>query len=191
MAQAMNSFPIIAAPLFILMGNLLSAARITDRIIAFATALIGWVRGGYAHAYILASMIFAGMSGSAVADAGGVGTLEIKAMKDEGYDAETGKHLWRTYTVPAKGEPGSETWPDDSALTGGGSSWVTGSYDPELDLVFWGISNPAPWNPRARKGDNLYTNSAVALDIETGKLKLPLCIRSRSVGLLRVVRDIA
>jgi alcohol dehydrogenase (cytochrome c) len=74
----------------------------------------------------------------------------------EGYDAKTGKHLWRTYTIPAKGEPGSETWPGDSVLTGGGSSWVTGTYDPELDLVYWGIGNPAPWNARARKGDNLY-----------------------------------
>ena len=66
MAQTMNSFPVIAAPLFILMGNILGAARITDRIVAFASALIGWVRGGYAHASILSSMIFAGMVGSAV-----------------------------------------------------------------------------------------------------------------------------
>jgi tripartite ATP-independent transporter DctM subunit len=89
MAQAMNSFPIIAAPLFILMGNLLSAAKITDRIIAFATSLIGWVRGGYAHASILASMIFAGMVGSAVADAAGTGAIEIRSMRRAGYRAET------------------------------------------------------------------------------------------------------
>ena len=56
----------------------------------------------------------------------------------EGYDAKTGKHLWRTYTIPAKGEPGSETWEGDSYLTGGGSSWVTGTYDADLDLVYWG-----------------------------------------------------
>ena len=87
----------------------------------------------------------------------------------EGYDANTGKHLWRTYTVPAKGEPGSETWPGDSALTGGGTSWVTGSYDPELDLVYWGISNPSPWNPRARIGDNLFTNSIFAIRPKTGE----------------------
>jgi alcohol dehydrogenase (cytochrome c) len=87
----------------------------------------------------------------------------------EGYDAKTGKHLWRTYTVPAKGEPGSETWEGDSQLTGGGSSWVTGSYDPELDLVYWGIGNPAPWNPRARKGDNLFTNSIFAIRPKTGE----------------------
>ena len=88
-AQAANSFPLLAAPLFILMGNIMNAAGITDRIFAFATACVGWLRGGLCHANILASVIFAGMSGSAVADAGGVGTLEIKAMKDEGYDAET------------------------------------------------------------------------------------------------------
>lgn len=87
----------------------------------------------------------------------------------EGYDAETGKHLWRLYTIPAKGEPGSETWEGDSSLTGGGSSWVTGSYDPELDLVFWGTGNPSPWNPRARKGDNLFTNSIFAIRPKTGE----------------------
>jgi tripartite ATP-independent transporter DctM subunit len=89
MAQAMNSFPIVAAPLFILMGNLLSAARITDRIVSFATAVIGTVRGGYAHASILSSMIFAGMVGSAVADAAGTGSVEIRAMRKAGYRPET------------------------------------------------------------------------------------------------------
>src|SRR5450432_3378375 len=89
MAQAMNSFPIIAAPLFILMGNILSAARITDRIVSFATALIGPLRGGYAHASILSSMIFAGMVGSAVADAAGTGGVEIRAMRKAGYRPET------------------------------------------------------------------------------------------------------
>ncbi len=89
MAQAMNSFPVIAAPLFILMGNILGAARITDRIVAFASALIGWVRGGYAHASILSSMIFAGMVGSAVADAAGTGAIEIRAMRRAGYRPET------------------------------------------------------------------------------------------------------
>ncbi len=88
-AQAAFSFPLLAAPLFILMGNIMNSAGVTERIFAFATACVGWLRGGLCHANILASVIFAGMSGSAVADAGGVGTLEIKAMKDEGYDAET------------------------------------------------------------------------------------------------------
>src|ERR1051325_6987698 len=87
----------------------------------------------------------------------------------EGYDAKTGKHLWRTYTIPAKGEPGSDRWEGDSQLTGGGSSWVTGTYDAELDLVYWGIGNPAPWNPRARKGDNLFTNAVFAIRPKTGE----------------------
>ncbi|MBV8509885.1 MAG: PQQ-dependent dehydrogenase, methanol/ethanol family [Xanthobacteraceae bacterium] len=87
----------------------------------------------------------------------------------EGYDAKTGKHLWRLYTIPAEGEPGSETWEGDSHQTGGGSSWVTGTYDAELDLVYWGIGNPAPWNPRARKGDNLFTNSIFAIRPKTGE----------------------
>jgi tripartite ATP-independent transporter DctM subunit len=88
-AQAANSFPILAAPLFVLMGNIMNSGGITERIFGFAAALVGWMRGGLCHANILASIIFAGMSGSAVADAGGVGSLEIKAMRDEGYDAET------------------------------------------------------------------------------------------------------
>ncbi|MCX7235349.1 MAG: TRAP transporter large permease, partial [Burkholderiales bacterium] len=76
-------------PLFILMGDILGAARITDRIVTFASALIGWVRGGYAHASILTSMIFAGMVGSAVADAAGSGAIEIRAMRNAGYKPET------------------------------------------------------------------------------------------------------
>lgn len=89
LAQSINSFPLLAAPLFILMGNIMNSSGITDRIFGFATACVGWVRGGLCHANILASVIFAGMSGSAVADAGGVGALEIRAMKQAGYDAET------------------------------------------------------------------------------------------------------
>ena len=88
----------------------------------------------------------------------------------EGLDPQTGKQLWRTYTIPAPGEPGSETWPGDSGLHGGGSTWITGSYDPELDLVFWGTGNPAPWNPLHRQGDNLYTNSILAIRPKTGKM---------------------
>jgi len=87
--QAVNSFPLLAAPFFILMGNLMNSAGITERIFAFAKVCVGWWRGGLCHANILGSVIFAGMSGSAVADAAGLGTVEIKAMKDAGYDAET------------------------------------------------------------------------------------------------------
>jgi alcohol dehydrogenase (cytochrome c) len=88
----------------------------------------------------------------------------------EGLDPQNGKQLWRTYTIPAPGEPGSETWSGDNTLIGGGSTWITGSYDPELDLVFWGTGNPAPWNPINRKGDNLHTNSILAIQPKTGKV---------------------
>jgi len=87
------------------------------------------------------------------------------------YDANTGKQLWRTYTVPGPGEPGSETWQGDDWKSGGGSAWITGNYDPDLNLIYWGTGNAAPWPGDAHPGDNLYTTSVVALDPETGKIK--------------------
>ena len=88
------------------------------------------------------------------------------------YDANNGKELWRFKTIPEPGEPGNETWNGDSWMHGGASVWLTGSYDPELNLTYWGIGNPGPdWNPELRKGDNLYSDSVVALDADTGKLK--------------------
>ncbi len=88
------------------------------------------------------------------------------------YSVETGKERWRFYTVPAPGEPGSDTWSGDAWKSGGGSIWVTGSYDPDLNLTYWGVGNPGPdFNPAQRPGDNLYTNSVVALDADTGALK--------------------
>lgn len=90
-----------------------------------------------------------------------------------GFDPETGKESWRTYTIPAPGEPGSETWPKggDQWKTGGGSVWVTGNYDPETNLAFWGTGNGGPWMGDQRPGDNLYTASTIALDVATGKIK--------------------
>jgi alcohol dehydrogenase (cytochrome c) len=99
------------------------------------------------------------------------GEYGIRGFLDA-YDAKSGERSWRFYTIPGPGEPGHETWAGDSWMTGGGSAWVTGSYDPELNLVYWGIGNPAPdWNGDVRMGDNLYTDSAVALDADTGELK--------------------
>ena len=87
------------------------------------------------------------------------------------YDAATGKEVWRFNTVPAPGEPGSDTWSGDAWKSGGGSIWVTGTYDPALNLTYWGTGNPGPdFNPAQRPGDNLYTDSVVALDASTGKL---------------------
>jgi alcohol dehydrogenase (cytochrome c) len=88
------------------------------------------------------------------------------------YDAATGKEAWRFNTVPSPGEPGSETWSGDAWKSGGGSVWVTGTYDPDLNLTYWGVGNPGPdFNAAQRPGDNLYTDSVVALDPDTGKLK--------------------
>jgi len=91
----------------------------------------------------------------------------------EAYDAETGKRAWRFYTVAKPGEPGGDTWPEgDAYLRGGGSVWVTGTYDPEQNLVFYGTGNPGPdYYSDMRKGDNLYTASLVALDADTGALR--------------------
>ncbi|MEC9015611.1 MAG: PQQ-dependent dehydrogenase, methanol/ethanol family [Gemmatimonadota bacterium] len=85
-------------------------------------------------------------------------------------DTETGEEVWRAHTIPAPGEPGNETWPGDSWRTGGAAVWLTGHYDPDLGLTYWGTGNPGPWMGDARPGDNLYTNSVLALDVETGEL---------------------
>ena len=90
----------------------------------------------------------------------------------DAYDTDTGEQLWRTFTVPAPGEPGSETWQGDDWQTGGGSTWLTGSYDPELDLLYWTTGNPAPdWNGDLRPGDNLFTCAVLALDPVTGEMQ--------------------
>jgi alcohol dehydrogenase (cytochrome c) len=106
--------------------------------------------------------VIAGMAG---AEGGVRGFLDA-------YDAKTGERLWRFNTIPGPGEPGSETWGGDSWKNGGGSTWTTGSYDPELNLIYWGTGNPGPdYNGDVRPGDNLYTCSLLALDADTGKLK--------------------
>ena len=89
----------------------------------------------------------------------------------EAFDAGTGKSLWRWYSIPAAGEPGSETWAADTWKIGGGAVWHTGTYDPATNLLYVGTGNPAPWIADMRRGDNLYTMSAVALDVDTGKMK--------------------
>lgn len=88
----------------------------------------------------------------------------------DAYDAATGKRIWRFWTVPAPGERGNDSWSGESWRRGGGTTWVTGSYDPALKLLYWGTGNPAPWNGDVRTGDNLYTCSIVALNVDTGKL---------------------
>ena len=90
----------------------------------------------------------------------------------DAYDADTGERVWRFWTVPGPGEPGHETWGGDSWKRGGGSTWITGTYDPDLNLVYWGTGNPGPdMDGDVRPGDNLYTCAVIALDADTGKLE--------------------
>jgi len=88
----------------------------------------------------------------------------------DAWDPQTGKQVWRRYTIPAPGEKGSEGWPGESWKRGGGPTWLTGSYDPELDLVYWGVGNGGPWNPTYRSGDNLYVGSVIAIRPKTGEI---------------------
>jgi alcohol dehydrogenase (cytochrome c) len=98
------------------------------------------------------------------------GEFGIRGFID-GWDPETGKHLWRTHTIPTPDEPGGDTWKGDTWKIGGGPTWITGSYDPELKTVYWGVGNPGPYDSAPRPGDNLYTCSVLALDAKTGKIK--------------------
>jgi alcohol dehydrogenase (cytochrome c) len=100
------------------------------------------------------------------------GTVGVRGFV-AAYDAETGAQVWRTFAIPAPGEPGSETWPagGDEWKTGGAATWVTGNYDPDTNLLFWGVGNGGPWMGDQRPGDNLYTASTLALDASTGEIK--------------------
>jgi alcohol dehydrogenase (cytochrome c) len=92
----------------------------------------------------------------------------------DAFELDTGRHAWRRYTVPKPGEPGSETWPADGEAwaRGGGNCWVTGTYDPELNLMYWGTGNPAPdFDGGVREGDNLYTDSVIAVDPDNGQIR--------------------
>ncbi|HEX4946514.1 MAG TPA: PQQ-dependent dehydrogenase, methanol/ethanol family [Blastocatellia bacterium] len=90
----------------------------------------------------------------------------------DAYDAKTGKLAWRCFTIPGPGEPGHDTWTGERWKMGGGTTWVTGSFDPELNLIYWGTGNPGPdWNGDVRPGDNLYTCSLLAIDATSGKIK--------------------
>jgi alcohol dehydrogenase (cytochrome c) len=86
-------------------------------------------------------------------------------------DAETGAEVWRTHTIPAPGEFGNDTWPGETWRTGGAPVWLPGHYDPATGLTYWGTGNPGPWVGDQRDGDNLYTNSVLALDVETGEIR--------------------
>ena len=103
------------------------------------------------------------ITGTAGGDMGTRGFLDS-------WNPETGEKLWRFWTTAAPGEPGGDTWEGDTYLRGGGATWLAGSYDPELNLVYWGLGNPGPWNANMRPGDNLYTDTIVAMRPETGEM---------------------
>ena len=110
------------------------------------------------------------INGKIVTGVGG-GEAGVRGFLD-GYDAKTGKRLWRIYTVPVPGEPGVETWSGDSWKTGGATTWNAGSYDPESNTLYWGTGQPTPdWNGEGRLGDNLYSCSLIAVDADSGKMK--------------------
>lgn len=98
------------------------------------------------------------------------GEFGIRGFIDA-YDPVTGELEWRTYAIPGPGEPGNDSWSGDSWKTGGAATWLTGSYDPDLNLIYWGTGNPGPdWNGDVRLGDNLYSDSALALNGDTGEI---------------------
>ena len=131
--------------------------------VAWETAVGDWQVGYYMTLAPLAvgGKVLVGVSGGELGIRGFVAAL----------DAESGEEVWRTHTVPAPGEPGNDTWPGGTWRTGAVPVWVTGTYDPELNLTYWGTGNGGPWMGDKRPGDNLYANSVIALDADTGELK--------------------
>ena len=158
---------------FAALGDRLFMTTLDAHLVALdmATGAVVWdaVLGDYKIGYsstiaplAVKNLIVVGVAG---------GEYGIRGYIDA-YDAQTGKRAWRFYTIPGPGEPGNDTWAGDSWKTGGASVWVTGAYDPEQNLLLYGIGNPGPdYHSDSRKGDNLYSNSLVALDADTGTLK--------------------
>jgi alcohol dehydrogenase (cytochrome c) len=144
-------------------GKLLAIDAVSGQL-RWQTTVVDY-RKGYAltHApLIIKDKVLVGTAG---------GELGIRGFL-AAYNINTGKEVWRFKTIPEPGEPGHNTWGGDSWKHGGGPIWLTGSYDPDLNLTYWGVGNPGPdWNAKVRPGDNLYTSSAIALDADTGKLK--------------------
>jgi len=134
-------------------GSVLWEVEVADRLAGYSITVAPLV---------VKDKVIVGVSG---------GEFGIRGFLDA-YDAETGKRVWRFYTVPAPGEPGHDTWEGDDWKTGGAPTWITGSFDPALNLIYWGTGNPSPdFNGELRPGDNLYTDCVIALDADTGQLK--------------------
>ena len=156
-----------------ILGGLVYVGTLDSHLVALdaKTGVVRWdtevapYRGGYSITVAplaLKNKIVVGVAG---------GEYGVRGLLDA-YDAVTGKRAWRFWTIPAPGEKGADTWAGDSWKSGAAGTWVTGSYDPEANLVYWGTGNPGPdWNGEKRKGDNLYSDCLVALDADTGALK--------------------
>lgn len=158
-----------------LAGNMVISKVIDGRVVALdkATGKVVWEvqvsDPGNAEVFtgaplIVKDMVVTGMAGAEFGVRGWIEALDLK----------TGDRRWRTYTIPGPGEPGHETWKDNHGAwkTGGGTTWVTGSYDPKLNVIIWGTANPGPdWDAAFRPGDNLWTDSTLALDADTGKIR--------------------
>ena len=144
-------------------AHLMAFERMTGKLVW--TIQIADYKDGYAATgapLVIGDLVYTGVAGG---EYGARGTVNA-------YDVKTGKQVWRIYTVPQAGEPGVDTWAGDSAKSGGSPAWTTGAYDAETDTLFWTVGNPSPdWNGDARGGDNLYSDSVLALDPKTGKMK--------------------
>ncbi len=158
---------------FGVLGDRLFMATLDAHLVALdrTTGKVLWdaemadYRQGYASTpapLVVGNKVIVGIAG---------GEFAIRGFLDA-YDADTGKRAWRFWTIPAPGEPGSDTWPSDTWDRGGAPTWLSGTYDPELNLLFWGTGNPSPdFYGDNRTGDNLYSGSLIALDADTGALK--------------------
>ncbi len=156
-----------------ILGDRLFMATVDAKVVAldaksgrelWKATLADYTQGyGAMHAPLIAKdKVIVGVAG---------GEFGIRGFLDA-YYASTGERAWRIYTIPGPGDPDFGTWAGDSWKTGGSPIWVTGAYDPELNLTYWGTGNPGPdWNGDNRSGDNLYSDSMLAVDVDTGKLK--------------------
>ena len=130
--------------------------------VVWETAVIDW-RQGYSITgapLVIKDMVLTGVAG---------GEFGIRGFV-KAFDAKSGELRWTAYTIPGPGEPGNETWPGDTWKNGGGPTWTTGVYDPALNLVYWNTGNAAPWNCHVRKGDNKWTASTIAIDVDSGAI---------------------
>ena len=155
-----------------LFGDLVFVGTMDARLVALHkdTGEVAWEVevADWEHGYsitgaplVVNGMVLTGMAG---------GEYGVRGFV-KAYDAATGEHRWTTYTIPGPGEPGNETWPGDTWKNGGGPTWTTGVFDPELNLVYWNTGNAAPWNCQVRKGDNQWTAATIAIDADDGGIR--------------------